>query len=281
MKAATRVLALFLVVGLAASLVVAAAPMWDRIQLQTSWGLPARVGPALLIVSHHGDLDRFPENSAESIWAAAALQPDGIEIDVHRSASGTWWAFHDRTLDRTTDGEGRLASLSDKAIDSAVVDAGPGFKPEADRVFHVSRLRDVLAGLTAFRGRIYLDLQHAESGDPADLVDQVAGIRVAVICRSAADASAIKARDPKVETILSITLAPGPDVDDLFAEASLHGSLGLIAGLPLPVIEYVERAGINEYPLMRRAWATGAKAFLTNHLREALAAREGLAAGDR
>jgi glycerophosphoryl diester phosphodiesterase len=281
MKTPTRVLALFLVVGLAASLVVAASPMWDWIQLETGWGLPERVGPPLLIISHHGDLDQFPENSAESIWAAAALQPDGIEIDVHQSASGTWWAFHDRTLDRTTDGEGRLATLSDRAIDSAVVDAGPGFKPNSDSVFHVSRLRDVLAGLTAFRGRIYLDLQHAESGDPADLAGEIAGMQVAVICRSAADASVIKAGDPKIETILSVTLAPGPDVDDLFAEASLHGSPGLIAGLRLPVIEYVERAGIDEYPLMRRAWATGAKAFLTNHLREALAARDAFAAGDR
>jgi glycerophosphoryl diester phosphodiesterase len=270
-----RAATLVLFVVLAVVLVAAAPRMWDRIQLDTGWGLPERVGPPLLIIGHHGDVDQFPENSAESIWAAAALQPDGIEIDINQSASGTWYAFHDPTLDRTTNGEGRIAALRDEVIDSAIIDAGPGFKPNSGSVFHVSTLRDVLAGLTDFRGTIYIDLQHAESGDAAALVDELVGVNVAVICRSAADATAIKARDPTVETILSITLAPGPDVDGLIAEASLHGTPGLIAGLSLPVTAYVERADTDEYALMRRAWATGVKAFITNHLKAALAMRDG------
>jgi len=277
MKAA-RATTVALLTVLAVVLIAAAPRMWDRIQLETGWGLPERVGPPLLIIGHHGDLDQFPENSAESIWAAAALQPDGIEIDLNQSASGTWYAFHDPTLDRTTNGAGLIAALADEIIDSAIIDAGPGFKPNSASAFHIPTLQTVLAGLTGFSGTIYLDLQHAESGDAADLVDGVAGMTVAVICRSAADAAAIKARNPEIETILSVTLAPGPDVDGLIAEASLHGSPGLIASLRLPVIAYVEQAGTDEYTFMRRAWATDVKAFITNHLEAALAMRDGFLA---
>jgi glycerophosphoryl diester phosphodiesterase len=272
-----RAAILLTVIMLAAVLIAAGPRMWDGIQLASGWALPRRVGPPLLIIGHHGDLSAYPENSAESIWAAAALQPDGIEIDVNQSAAGTWYSFHDPTLDRTTNGEGRIAALRDDVIDSAVIDAGPGFQPGSAPV-HIARLQTVLAGLADFRGTIYLDLQHAESGDAATLVDEVVGVRVAVICRSEADASAIKARNPEIETILSVTLAPGPDVDGLIAEASLHGSPGLIASLRLPVTAYVEQAGMDEYALMRRAWATDVKAFITNHLEAALAMRDGFLA---
>ena len=52
----------------------------------------------MLIVAHRGDLDHFPEDSAEGIVAAAALGVDGIEFDVHQTADGVWYVIHDSTL---------------------------------------------------------------------------------------------------------------------------------------------------------------------------------------
>jgi glycerophosphoryl diester phosphodiesterase len=266
------------IVGLATLLLVvlvmAAPRMWDGIQLATGWGLPQRVGPSLLIISHHGDLDAYPENSQESVWAAALLGADGIEVDVNQSASGTWYVIHDPTLDRTTDGHGRISQLPDHIIDTAIIDGGPGFDPDSASQFHIPTLEAVITGLSEYRGTLYIDVQHAESGDPATILDVTRGMSVAIICRSLADASAIKARDPAVETILSVTLPRGRAVDGLIAEATLHGSPSLIASLPLPVTMYVERVDQAEYALLRRAWATGVKAFMTNHLQEALAARD-------
>lgn len=269
------------IIGLALVLAAALFVGWDQIQLATGWALPQRTGPELLIVSHHGDLDAYPENTAESLWAAAALEPDGIEIDVHRSASGTWYVIHDPTLDRTTDGHGRISALSDDIIDSATIDAGLGFAPGLNAEFHVPRLDAVLTGLTEFRGTIYLDVQHAEGGDPATLLDLTNGMSVAIICRSTGDAAAVKARDPRVETLMDVGAETSADVDGLIGDAIFDASPRRVATLTRPVTVYVAEGQFDrdEYPLLRLAWASGVKAFITNHLDAALAARDALASG--
>jgi glycerophosphoryl diester phosphodiesterase len=263
-------------VVLVAVLVMAAPRIWDAAQIRTGWGLPDRIGPPLLIVAHRGDLEAHPEDTTEAIWAAAALRPDGIEMDVHRSASGTWYVIHDPMLDRTTDGHGHVSELSDDAIDAARIDAGLGFRADSDSL-HVPRLLEVLDGLHEFEGTIYLDLQHAESGDAAELVDLTQGMRVAIICRSAADAAAVKARDNSIETLLRVFYLRGPSVDGLLADASIEASPRLMGGWPLPVTVYVDESQFadDEYALLRSAWATGVKAFITNHLEDALTTRDG------
>jgi glycerophosphoryl diester phosphodiesterase len=268
-----------LVVVLAVVLVVASPRIWDAVQLRTGWALPERTGPPLLIVSHHGDLDAFPENTFPSFTAAAALRPDGIEIDVHQSASGTWYVNHDPTLDRTTSGHGRIATLSDEVIDAAVIDDGLGPHGALGMPLHVPRLNVVLAALRTFDGTIYLDLQHAESGDAASLLDLTGEMRVVIICRTPEDAAAVKARDPRVGTLLSVAYPASATLDGLIGDASLHASPRLMAGWKLPLTVYVDESqfGQDEFPLLRLAWASGAQAFITNHLTAALAARDAFA----
>jgi glycerophosphoryl diester phosphodiesterase len=276
MKSATRAATVALVIVLAVVLVAAAPRMLDGIQLATGWGLPARTAPLLLIVSHHGDLDAYPEDTAEAVLAAAALQPDGIEIDIHRSASGTWWVLHDPTLDRTTNGTGRISDLSDEVIEAAVVDAGLGFSPEAGSQIGIPRLESVLADLGDFQGSIYLDLQHAETGDAGELVALTQGTPIVVICRSAADAAAVKAQDPEVETLLHIAYPASANVDGLLADANLQSSPRLMAAWSLPVTVYVEETQFDqdEYAQLRRAWKSGVKAYITNHVAAAMSWRD-------
>ena len=271
-----RTLTVALAVLLAVVLFAAAPRMWDQLQLSTGWGLPDRAGPPLLIIGHHGDPDVLPENTVESILAAAALHPDGIEIDVHQSGSGTWYVIHDPTLDRTTDSHGKVAELRDDQIEAAVIDAGLGFNDGHAGRFHVPRLEDVLARLTTFRGTIYLDIQHAESGDPASLVDLTQGWKLAIICRSPADAAAIGARDPGVETLVSVTYAASAGTDGLIGDASLHAGQRIMGEWRLPLTVYVEEDQFDrdEADLLRLAWATGVKAFITNHLEAALEVRD-------
>ena len=62
-----------------------------------------------LIVAHRGYSAKFPENTIAAIKGGVAVGADGIEFDVHRCASGQIVLMHDSTLDRTTDGEGKVA----------------------------------------------------------------------------------------------------------------------------------------------------------------------------
>nr|WP_295349790.1 glycerophosphodiester phosphodiesterase [Accumulibacter sp.] len=54
-----------------------------------------------------------PENTLAGLHIAARLGITAVEFDVMLSADGTPWLFHDETLERTTDGVGRLGAASD------------------------------------------------------------------------------------------------------------------------------------------------------------------------
>jgi glycerophosphoryl diester phosphodiesterase len=256
--------------------VLAAPRIWDRVQLATGWGLPQRSAPPMLIIAHRGDLERFPEDTAEAIWAAAEVGADGIEFDVHRSASGTWFVIHDPTLDRTTDGTGEVAQLSDDVIERATIDGGFGFDPAVHVGLHPPRLETVLFGLSAYPGLVILDLQHTLTGDAAELVELSGGLNLAVICRTVADAAAVKRADPQVDTLMRVGATNSPDIDGWLMEAVYEATPSAVAESDLPVTTYIEEADFAqpEYPLLRRAWAIGVAAFLTKHLGTAIATRD-------
>ncbi|MBU2949588.1 glycerophosphodiester phosphodiesterase [Tamlana agarivorans] len=63
----------------------------------------------VLKIGHRGAKGHLAENTLESIKKALDLKVDGIEIDVHRCASGELVVFHDFTLNRVTDGLGEVS----------------------------------------------------------------------------------------------------------------------------------------------------------------------------
>ncbi|MFQ3320174.1 MAG: glycerophosphoryl diester phosphodiesterase [Natronomonas sp.] len=63
------------------------------------------------LIAHRGFAAEHPENTRSAVEKAAAMA-DAIEIDVRRCASGELVVIHDETVDRVTDGEGRVADLS-------------------------------------------------------------------------------------------------------------------------------------------------------------------------
>ena len=63
-----------------------------------------------------------PENTLAGLRIAAQLGCKGVEFDVMLSADGSPWLIHDETLERTTDGVGRVCAARD--TDLARLDAG-------------------------------------------------------------------------------------------------------------------------------------------------------------
>ncbi|MDX9748446.1 MAG: glycerophosphodiester phosphodiesterase family protein [Paludibacter sp.] len=62
----------------------------------------------VLVVAHRGDWRNFPENSIEAIESAVRMGVDVVELDVQRTKDGHLILMHDKTLDRTTTGKGRV-----------------------------------------------------------------------------------------------------------------------------------------------------------------------------
>jgi glycerophosphoryl diester phosphodiesterase len=68
--------------------------------------------PAVYVIGHRGAHRRAPENSLASIRHAIELGVHMVEIDVARSRDGAYVLMHDRTVDRTTTGTGKLRDLT-------------------------------------------------------------------------------------------------------------------------------------------------------------------------
>ena len=96
------------------------------------------------VIAHRGASGTRPENTLVAFQHAARLGAPMIELDVQLSRDGEVVVLHDDTLERTTNGRGRVADRSWSEI--ASLDAGAWFAP-AFRGERVPRLDDVLAAV--------------------------------------------------------------------------------------------------------------------------------------
>ena len=82
---------------------------------------------APLLVAHRGGARLAPENTLSAFQQAVELwRADVLEMDVRLSADGVVVVIHDATVDRTTDGTGRVAELPWAALRE--LDAGYRFR---------------------------------------------------------------------------------------------------------------------------------------------------------
>lgn len=87
--------------------------------------LPATAAePRPLVVAHRGLLRHAPENTLANFRACLELQI-GFEFDVERTKDGHLVCIHDDTVDRTTDGSGKISQLTLDEIRK--LDAGSWF----------------------------------------------------------------------------------------------------------------------------------------------------------
>ena len=74
--------------------------------------------------AHRGGGSLAPENTLAGIRLAAAMGYRAVEFDVMLSGDGTPVLIHDETLERTTNGHGRVADAADAEL--FALDAGNG-----------------------------------------------------------------------------------------------------------------------------------------------------------
>lgn len=86
-----------------------------------------------LVFAHRGGGGLFPENTLEAFKYSASLGVDVLELDIHSTADGRLVVMHDRTVDRTTDGRGRVGDMTLDELKR--LDAGYHFSPDGGRTF--------------------------------------------------------------------------------------------------------------------------------------------------
>lgn len=155
---------------------------------QTAPAMPKasrRVG----VVAHRGKSCCAPENTVPAILAAIESGADAMEIDIRLTRDGVAILMHDPTLERTTDGAGKVTET--KYRDIRKLDAGSWFDP----AFAGTPVPTLEEAFEAAKGKLvlYLDVKDARLGraiakaakrsgfDPKDLRvwqnDNAAGVR--------------------------------------------------------------------------------------------------------
>jgi glycerophosphoryl diester phosphodiesterase len=64
------------------------------------------------VIAHRGGGDEWPEETLYGFEQAVNLGVDVLEMDVHRTIDGALVLMHNETVDRTTDGTGRIKDLT-------------------------------------------------------------------------------------------------------------------------------------------------------------------------
>ncbi|MFC8680826.1 glycerophosphodiester phosphodiesterase [Microbacterium ureisolvens] len=122
-------------------------------------------GDAAFIASHRGGAATAPENTLPAITAALAAGFDYVEVDVALTADRHPVLMHDKSVDRTTDGHGRLASLT--LADVRELDAGSWFDP-AYAGTPVPTFTEFLDALLEADGRAIVELKGAWDAEAVD-----------------------------------------------------------------------------------------------------------------
>ncbi len=82
----------------------------------------------ILNLGHRGAPERAPENTIPAFLKAMEAGADGVELDVRLSRDGAVVVMHNCTVDKTTDGRGRVSERT--LAELKTLDSGSWFSPD-------------------------------------------------------------------------------------------------------------------------------------------------------
>ncbi|HYL79422.1 MAG TPA: glycerophosphodiester phosphodiesterase [Candidatus Acidoferrum sp.] len=222
------------------------------------------------VQGHRGASALAPENTLAAFRKAIELGADGMEMDLQLTRDGAVVVIHDDTLERTTDGRGRVTDLSLAEVKQA--DAGVKFAPayRGERIPTLGEVIDLVKACGNDRVRLNLEIKFGKGreGQPGDIEERVLAVlraasfveRVTVQSFHHPSPAKMKTLEPRIPTgLLVAARQPAPDPVTQVRE---HGADYYAPEHPLVTPELVRtlhQSGIpvvtwtvNEEPLMRR-----------------------------
>jgi len=125
-------------------------------------------------VAHRGYSAVAPENTLPALAAAVLAGATFVEFDVRTTADGVPVVIHDRTVDRTTGGSGKVWELTLDEV--AALDAGSWFSPAYAGV-RIPRLNEVLDLLRLHAAELLLEIKPPATLEQVkNIIGQVADV---------------------------------------------------------------------------------------------------------
>lgn len=151
----------------------------------------------VVAIAHRGEHLHHPENTIPAFEEAIRLGADYFELDVQTTADGKLVLSHDATVDRCTDGHGRVADMTFAQVEA--LDAGVKTGPEFAR----TRIPTFDHALDLARGKIgiYVDVKNASARDLVSHIDAHGmSDHVVIYCRLKL-AQEIQALNPRLKVM--------------------------------------------------------------------------------
>ncbi len=184
------------------------------------WCSAAADEPArpIWVIAHRGAASEAPENTLAAIETAVKMGCDIVELDVRLSQDSRAVLMHDGTVDRTTNGRGRVDGLLWGQLRE--LDAGVSFST-AFRGTKIPLLQEAIDVVRA-RAKLYLDLKVTDF-EPIVSVVRQAKFSKSVFYRvyRPGDVDRLRRLDPSSQVIIDIGqlgLLPGA-VENVLAQS--------------------------------------------------------------
>lgn len=122
--------------------------------------------PTPAVIAHRGASAYAPENTLPAFELAVNQNADAVELDAKLTLDEQVIIVHDQTVDRTTNGHGRVNQMTCKEIQS--LDAGSWFGQEFINV-NIPTLAETF---TALKRKIVINIELTNYGSPFDLLPE-------------------------------------------------------------------------------------------------------------
>ncbi|WP_367140110.1 MULTISPECIES: glycerophosphodiester phosphodiesterase family protein [Streptomyces] len=194
-------------------------------------------------IGHRGAPQLAPENTIASLEAAADRGADLVETDVQYTKSGTPVIMHDETVDRMTDGTGRVDQLTDEEISRLTVKGGG----------RVPTLKEALESLKARSVRLLLEIKGPQKTSAVELALKLvtdAGMTGRTILQSFDEQVVLDAHNSAHRTgVALLRSALDPDPVATAKKFSLAAYAINFAGLSVrpAVVEKLRAAGVEVF----------------------------------
>jgi glycerophosphoryl diester phosphodiesterase len=191
------------------------------------------------VVGHRGAPKDAPENTLLSFKRAIDIGVDWIEFDLRESADGVLVVIHDETVDRTTDGKGKVLEMAFEELER--LDAGNG-----------QRIPSLWQVIDLARGRVKMDMEIKEKGIEEGVVDTIKSNGIVDQCMVSSfmpdSIKKVKEMDPEIMTAAIMDKMP-EDVEkflDALLEDARADAIMLSKKIAtVPFIGQIERQGFK------------------------------------